>query len=51
MNSPAFNLKVRWIRRRAKRLMAFYGITRELAAYDAHLDWISLNLPLPGAKA
>ena len=32
--------KVRWIRRRAKRLQRFYGIPRTLAVQDAHLDWV-----------
>ncbi len=49
MNSIAFNQKIRWVRRRARRLMNFYHITRELAVLDAHLDWISLNLCAIGA--
>lgn len=45
MNTLAFIQKVRWIRRRAKRIKAFYGVSRALAVFDAHLDWIDLNLP------
>ena len=33
--------KVRWIRRRAKRLQRFYAIPRPLAVEDAHLDGIA----------
>lgn len=48
MNTLAFIQKVRWIRRRAKRLKVFYGIPRAMAVFDAHLDWISLQgHPLP----
>lgn len=39
----AFLLKVRWIRRRAKRLKAFYGLTRQMAVFDAHMDWINFS--------
>lgn len=48
MSTAEFTQKVRWIRRRAKRIKAFYGVSRALAVYDAHLDWISLNLPTTG---
>lgn len=41
MNHLDFLLKVRWIRRRAKRLMRFYGVGRQMAVHDAHLDWIT----------
>jgi len=50
MNSPEFNKKVRWVRRRARRLMAFYGVSRALAIFDARIDWIDLNLPATGAR-
>lgn len=43
MNSPEFTQKVRWIRRRAKRIKAFYGVSRSLAVFDAYLDWINLQ--------
>lgn len=49
MNTLAFLQKVRWIRRRAKRIKTFYGVSRTLAVFDANLDWISLNLPATGA--
>ena len=39
--NASFVDKVRWIRRRAKRLKHFYGIPRALAVQDAHLDWIA----------
>lgn len=42
MNSP-FAQKVRWIRRRAKRLKAFFGISRSAAVMDAYLDWVSFQ--------
>lgn len=29
-----------WIKRRARRLQSFYGISRELAVYDARLDYL-----------
>lgn len=40
MKPQDFLQKVRWIRRRAKRLMRFYGISRRMAVHDAHLDWV-----------
>lgn len=40
MSNPQFAQKVRWIRRRAKRIQAFYRVSRPLAAYESHLDWI-----------
>lgn len=40
MNTLDFLMKVRWIRRRAKRIKRFYGISRALAVQDAHLDWV-----------
>lgn len=43
MNSAAFAQKVRWIRRRAKRLKAFFGVSRSVAVMDAYLDWMSLQ--------
>lgn len=46
MNTPAFAQKVRWIRRRARRIQRFYKISRSVAVFDAHRDWIDLNLPL-----
>lgn len=50
MNTLAFLQKVRWIRRRARRIKNFYGVSRPLAVYDANLDWISLNLPASGVR-
>ena len=50
MNTLAFIQKVRWIRRRAKRIKAFYGVSRALAVFDANLDWIDLNLPITGPR-
>jgi hypothetical protein len=41
--NTAFAQKVRWIRRRAKRLKAFFGISRSAAVMDAYLDWISFQ--------
>ena len=29
-----------WIKRRARRLQRFYGISRELAVYDARMDYL-----------
>lgn len=43
MNTLDFLSKVRWIRRRAKRLMRFYGVGRQIAVFDAHLDWITFK--------
>lgn len=40
MNTFDFLSKVRWIRRRAKRLKRFYGVSRAIAVHDAHLDWV-----------
>ena len=40
MNTLDFLSKVRWIRRRAKRLKRFYGVSRSMAVHDVHLDWI-----------
>lgn len=48
MSTLAFIQKVRWIRRRARRIKNFYGVSRPIAVFDAHLDWISLNLPATG---
>lgn len=41
--NTAFVQKVRWIRRRAKRLKAFFGVSRADAVLDAYLDWISFQ--------
>lgn len=30
-----------WIKRRARRLERFYGISRKLAVYDARMDFLS----------
>lgn len=30
-----------WIKRRARRLQRFYGISRKMAVYDARIDFIS----------
>ena len=35
---PVRNLA--WIRRRARRLVRFYGVDRRLAIWDAWVDWI-----------
>lgn len=45
LHRTEFDLKVRWVRRRARRLMAFYKIDRALAVFDANLDWIGLHGP------
>jgi hypothetical protein len=31
--------RIGWIKRRARRLMAFYGISRALAVLSARDDW------------
>lgn len=43
MNGAHFKLDVRWVRRRAKRLKAFFGVSRSVAVLDAYLDWISFQ--------
>jgi hypothetical protein len=35
--------KLGWIKRRARRVQSFYGISRRLAIYDAWIDWIMFN--------
>lgn len=30
-----------WIKRRARRLERFYGISRKLAVYDARIDYLA----------
>lgn len=30
-----------WIKRRARRLERFYGISRKLAIYDARIDYLA----------
>lgn len=32
-----------WIKRRARRLERFYGITRKLAVFDARLDYLAFH--------
>jgi hypothetical protein len=32
-----------WIKRRARRLERFYGISRKLAVYDARMDWLAFT--------
>lgn len=32
-----------WIKRRARRLEKFYGITRKLAVFDARLDYLMIQ--------
>jgi hypothetical protein len=32
-----------WIKRRARRLQKFYGISRKLAVYDARLDFFQFK--------
>lgn len=32
-----------WIKRRARRLEKFYGISRKLAVFDARLDFVLLQ--------
>ena len=32
-----------WIKRRARRLEKFYGISRKLAVYDARLDYLNFH--------
>lgn len=32
-----------WIKRRARRLERFYGITRKLAVFDARLDFLAFK--------
>lgn len=46
MNTTAFLQKARWIRKRARRIQRFYSVSRAVAVFDAHRDWIDLNLPL-----
>ena len=40
MNTHAFK-RFGWIKRRARRLQRFYGISRKLAIYDARMDFLS----------
>ncbi len=35
--------RLAWIKRRARRLERFYGISRKFAIYDAWLDWINFS--------
>lgn len=42
MNSPTLH-KFSWIKRRARRLQRFYGISRKLAVFDARMDWIAFT--------
>lgn len=30
-----------WIKRRARRIQAFYGVDRKLAVYDARIDYLA----------
>jgi hypothetical protein len=30
-----------WIKRRARRIQRFYGVTRKLAVYDARIDYLA----------
>jgi hypothetical protein len=32
-----------WIKRRARRLQAFYKVSRRVAIYDAWQDWIAFS--------
>ncbi|SIR05830.1 hypothetical protein [Pseudacidovorax sp. RU35E] len=45
---PAIHIerpRLAWIKRRARRLMRFYGIDRRMAIADAHRDYIDFVLP------
>lgn len=42
MSSPNLH-RFSWIKRRARRLQHFYGISRKLAVFDARMDWINFN--------
>jgi hypothetical protein len=43
MNTLEFRFKVQWIRRRARRIQRFYSVSRALAVFDAHRDWIDMH--------
>ncbi|MDP3614431.1 MAG: hypothetical protein Q8R98_21520 [Rubrivivax sp.] len=32
-----------WIKRRARRLQRFYGVTRKIAVFDARLDFLTFH--------
>lgn len=41
-----------WIKRRARRIERFYGVSRKLAIHDARLDYVALKgMKLLGANA
>lgn len=35
--------RLQWIKRRARRLQAFYQVPRRMAIFDAWIDWINFN--------
>lgn len=41
--------RLAWIKRRARRLQAAYGISRRLAVFDAWRDFIDFTTPVPHA--
>lgn len=42
--SPSYwRAPIGWIKRRARRIERFYGISRRLAVYDARLDYLEFT--------
>ena len=35
--------RLSWLKRRARRIMAFYGVTRRQAVIDARVDYVSFT--------
>lgn len=52
MTTHLHSSRLGWIKRRARRIERFYGVSRKLAIHDARLDYVAFQgIKLLGANA